>query len=45
MNYSYRIYKIENGFIYYLSNPENVQKVNGALSPLVGSVEYGEVAR
>jgi len=30
---------------WYLSNPENVQKVNGALSPLVGSVEYGEVAR
>jgi hypothetical protein len=29
----------------YLSNPENVQKVNGSLSPLVGSVEYGEVAR
>lgn len=30
---------------WYLSNPENAQKVNGALSPLVGSVEYGEVAR
>lgn len=30
---------------WYLSNPENVQRVNGALSPLVGSVEYGDVAR
>jgi len=28
---------------WYLTSPENVLKVNGALSPLVGSVEYGEV--
>lgn len=30
---------------WYLSNPENVVKMHGALSPLVGSDEYGDVAR
>ena len=30
---------------WYLSNPENVIKMHGALSPLVGSDEYGDVAR
>jgi len=27
---------------FYLSNPENVVKMHGALSPLVGSAEYGD---
>jgi len=30
---------------WYLSNPKNVVKMHGALSPLVGSDEYGDVAR
>ena len=30
--------------ILYLSNPENVVKMHGALSPLVGSKEYGDIA-
>ena len=30
---------------WYLLNPENVVKMHGALSPLVGSNEYGDVAR
>lgn len=29
---------------WYLSNPENVVKIQGALTPLVGSKEYGDVA-
>jgi hypothetical protein len=28
---------------WYLSNPENVVKMHGALSPLVGSAEYGDI--
>jgi hypothetical protein len=30
---------------WYLSNAENVVKMHGALSPLVGSAEYGDIAR